>query len=257
MGAGQNRIDHLQGTSSPAGLALFSPGALPGRGWLVIFTDLIALLLTFFVMLFAMQEVDGARWQPIDESLSRNFAPTLADPDRRAGADASIQPLLTLPADDLDYLRALLLSRQADDPVLGKARFTGDGDGLLISLPADLLFASGRADLAEKGEKAVATLGRLLANIGNGIEVQGHADDRKLAAGSGFASNWELSLQRALAVADGLRGAGYGRDIAVFGFGDGHFRRHLAAGPEGGDLTRQRALARRVDIMILGQGEKK
>ncbi len=46
--------------------------------WMVIFADLLALLLTFFVLMFSMSSVQVAEWQAIVTSLSENLNPERA-----------------------------------------------------------------------------------------------------------------------------------------------------------------------------------
>ena len=41
--------------------------------WLVTFTDLVALMLTFFVMLFSMTNVKVDRWDELTDALSRSL----------------------------------------------------------------------------------------------------------------------------------------------------------------------------------------
>ena len=43
--------------------------------WLLTFTDLVSLMLTFFVMLFSMSNVKLDRWDNVIDSLSQSLAP--------------------------------------------------------------------------------------------------------------------------------------------------------------------------------------
>jgi hypothetical protein len=65
-------------------------GAEPriSRGWVITFADLLCLILTFFVMMSAMQKVDSARWRGISHSLSRSLDPahTASDADHARSA---------------------------------------------------------------------------------------------------------------------------------------------------------------------------
>ncbi|MBT3305153.1 MAG: chemotaxis protein MotB, partial [Alphaproteobacteria bacterium] len=45
--------------------------------WLITFTDLVALMLAFFVMLFAMSNVKVSDWQNVIDSLSQTLRPTI------------------------------------------------------------------------------------------------------------------------------------------------------------------------------------
>ena len=84
-------------------------------------------------------------------------------------------------------------------------------------------------------------LGGILRNIDNQISVNGHSDQVPPEGGE-YASNWELSLARA--IANVLRSSGYTEDIAALGSADGKYNEL----PELEENER-RILARRVDIV--------
>lgn len=71
----------------------------------------------------------------------------------------------------------------------------------VIRLPSEVLFASGKADLAKKGEKALAKVAAALAELPNQrIQVSGHTDNMPIGKNIEWADNWELSSARALTV---------------------------------------------------------
>jgi chemotaxis protein MotB len=71
----------------------------------------------------------------------------------------------------------------------------------VIALPSEVLFSSGRAELAKKGEKALTKVGAALAELPNQrIQVAGHTDDMPIGEKLEWTDNWELSSARALTV---------------------------------------------------------
>jgi chemotaxis protein MotB len=71
---------------------------------------------------------------------------------------------------------------------------------MVLVLPADILFESGKAVVGRRGQKALAEVGRVLGSLqGRRFQVSGHTDADPIRV-SGFASNWELSSARALEV---------------------------------------------------------
>lgn len=229
----------------PSGLLGFHPGGggAAGRAWLVTFTDLICLLLAFFVMLYAMSEPDPVRYAAFAQSLPGTAAP------RADGAEA---PRAALTADglareyaiDLGYLGRVFESQLSAQADLARIRLTRHEDALVLALPSDLIFAPGGTDLSPAGKRALFVLGGVAANLKNAVDVVGHADPTP--AGSAWPSNWELSLARAQVVAQGLKQAGYQRDITVRGQGDGRFADVAPWLPQADRL----ALARRVDLIV-------
>lgn len=222
----------------------FPFGLRSGPPWLITFADLIALLLTFFVMIYATQRVETGDWKAMVGSLSQSLNPTRTVIVPRPSADLNIFLLSRKRALDLSYLEALIKGRREFLPALNRLSFKRFDDRLVISLPSDLAFLPGRAEPLEPTREIMFALAAMLRNNANRIDVYGHSDPRPVQTEL-FASNWKLSLARALAVVALLREAGYASDVAAFGLGDSRFA-ELSAVPPG----QRYALARRVNIVI-------
>ncbi|WP_119168036.1 OmpA/MotB family protein [Algihabitans albus] len=213
--------------------------------WMVTFTDLIALLLTFFVMLFAMMSVQAGGWRDLTNSLAQELQTlgprSVAQPSQMLDMP-SVQ---VAPGANLDYLATLLQSRLDELSVLSEARILRKTDHLNISFPSELLFAPGTTTPKADARAALFELGGLLRHIDNVVEVAGHADPTAIRNGP-FVSNWELSLARAAAVGALLRAAGVEGELTVLGYGETRFD----ALPDGLSSVEALALARRVEILI-------
>ncbi len=217
----------------------------PSKAWMVTFTDLVSLMLTFFVMLFAMSNVKVDKWDSMIDALSQSLNASGTKEVVVSSAQFNVSTIVRKQAINLDYLASVLEKTVAEDEVLAHSRIVRLEDRLVIALPGDLLFAPARADLSEKALAAVFNLGGVLRNIGNQIEINGHTDPVP-ATGGEYASNWELSVARAAAVANALRRAGYTEDIIAYGFADSRFSQ-LPDLP----TDQRHALGRRVDIVVL------
>lgn len=219
-------------------------GARGGVSWMLTFTDLVALMLTFFVMLFAMSRVEERRWQNISDALARGLNAVRELPAATPVASLGLEGETPLAGEDLDYLLTLLGEQAASDPALAGFLLDRRRDSLVLSLPGALLFDLGSSDLAPGGREVLRAVARLLGNVRNSIEVAGHADPRRPTGG--YASNWELSLARSLKAAEVLGGYGYRGRVLVRGYGESRYAELPADLP----LDRRRALARRVEIVI-------
>ncbi len=111
---------------------------------------------------------------------------------------------------------------------------------LVLSLPSEVLFASGSADISEKGRIAVLEIGFTLKQLADRrFMVLGHTDDVPLK-GSAFADNWELSTNRALNVTRILVSAGMDpKNLVPAGVG------------EHDPIGKDRAKNRRIEIALL------
>jgi chemotaxis protein MotB len=179
----------------------------PSRGWLVIFTDLVSLMLTFFVLLFSMSNLQIDRWEQMIDALSQTLNPSQEKTTVAVTAQYNIATLFRKRAVNLDYLGSVLEDTVAEDPVLQRSQVIRLEDRLVIALPGDLLFAPGRAVLSERARQALFVVGGVLRNVGNQIGVNGHTDPTP-PEGDAYKSNWELSLARAVAVSNMLKRVG-------------------------------------------------
>lgn len=218
------------------------------KAWMVTFTDLVSLMLTFFVMLFSMSSVKVDKWDEMIDALSTTLNPTRDPSVITSTTQFNIGTIFRKRAINLDYLASILKETMAADPLLKDAVLMRLADRLVIALPGDLLFQQGRALMTEGAQSAMFSLGGMLGNVGNRIGINGHSDPSP-PAGDEYASNWELSVARAAAVANALRRAGYSDDIVAYGYSDTRF----------GDLPemdeeQRSAMARRVDIVVLPTG---
>lgn len=83
---------------------------------------------------------------------------------------------------------------------------------MVVELPTDILFGSGRADLSPEGQAALAEVGAVLASIPERrFQVEGHTDDVPIRT-ERFPSNWELAAARAITVVNTLAKAGLSPD---------------------------------------------
>ena len=212
--------------------------------WLITFSDLFCLLLAFFVLLFSMSSLETGKWQTLKQAFSKYQETPFARPADTPPSDEASGGTKPQPGLDLGYLGKVFEAHAKDNVLLQNAVIYRVGEKLIISLPADLLFAPGGAVIDPKGDSAVFGLAGMLRNIANDMAVMGHTDPTPVSGK--FQSNWDLSLARAAAVAAALEKAGYGRPIESFGAADAHF----AELPDTLPLEHRRELARRVDIIV-------
>ncbi len=215
-----------------------------GVAWMITFTDLVSLMLTFFVLLFSMSNIKVDRWNDVIDALSQSLNPSATMAQSSATSNFNIATLFRKRAINLDYLTSVLDEAVAKDELLASSQLMRLEDRLVIALPGDLLFQPGKAVLAENAKNALFNLGGVLRNIGNQIGINGHTDPTP-PSGSNYASNWELSIGRATAVANALKRSGYTEDIIAFGYASSRFT-ELPEMP----AAERSALGRRVDIVV-------
>ncbi len=224
-----------------------NPDASSGQNmaWMVTFTDLVSLMLTFFVLLFSMSSVKVDKWKDMTEALSQILNPAQTKSVARTTAKFNISTIFRKRAINLDYLSGVLEEALANDPLLKRGQMMRLEDRLIIALPGNLLFEPGSAVLKDTARKALFNLGGVLRNIGNQIGINGHTDPTPPKGGD-YTSNWELSIARAAAVANTLRKSGYTDKIIAFGYASSRYNELPNV-----NETLRRNMARRVDIVVL------
>lgn len=115
---------------------------------------------------------------------------------------------------------------------------------MLIALPDDILFDSGKTDIKPEGQQAIAKVAKVLAALPDrSFLVAGHTDNVPVK-GRRFRSNWDLSVARAVEVTHLLIENGM-RPGALAAAGYGEFS---PVGPN--DTPEQRTLNRRIEIVL-------
>jgi chemotaxis protein MotB len=126
----------------------------------------------------------------------------------------------------------------------GRIELTELRGKMTVKMKDKILFSSGSAALGKEGRTALKAVADALKDVqGKTIRVEGHTDDVP-TTGSAFASNWELSTARALAVVRFLQAAGVdpGR-LAAAGYGE-----YMPIAPN--DTPEGRSQNRRIEIVL-------
>ena len=119
-------------------------------------------------------------------------------------------------------------------------------EGVAFDLQGEVLFDSGKAEITSRGREVLGRLLPTLSKSGKNLRVDGHTDTDPIRM-SAWKNNLRLSIERSMAVAEFLRGAGFPAEkVAVAGFGE--FKPAV-----GGDTANSKQQNRRVEILMLRQ----
>lgn len=200
----------------------------PEESWLISYADLITNLLLFFVVLLMAASISTTKMQQIAKAISGQEAPQSLE---------SIKEEIDQRIEELS-MQDLVRTDLADE-------------GLKLSLDSGLVFASGDARIDPEMESIIASMLAVLTPYSDrySFAVEGHTDSIPVTPGGRYASNWDLSALRAIAVRDRLERTGVSPErIRVEGYAD---TRPL---PEdslvGLELAERRARHRRVIVRV-------
>ena len=209
--------------------------------WLVSYADFMTLLFAYFAFLFAISEVDKAKFENYSNTLIKIFdvAPSSRQPidmelvpkgDSLMTTPEQIPPLpdIELRSQEQQYPQpsSLLQIRDAFESKFEQQiqerlfSVAGSDNWISWTLNSDLSFQSGTAKLTPASEAMLYELAKLMKNQLVPIQVEGHTDNQKLTD-SGYHSNWELSAARAIAVIEYLQRSGVDpRRLSAIAYGE-------------------------------------
>jgi chemotaxis protein MotB len=221
--------------------------------WLISYADFITLLFAFFVVMFAVSQVDSKKVGRFTESFSkavgidmfpqpgRGLLPasegTSLDPENAGPA----KPATALPEELANLQNALVGAPPGDN--VEHLQVIARRNELVLRLADNLLFDSGDDALKEPAAKVVARIAAELEKRNVNVRVEGHTDDRPIK-NARFRSNWDLSTARATAVVARLADNGIApARLSAAGYGEFH-----PLAPNATDDGRKQN--RRVDLVV-------
>src|SRR5450830_121870 len=231
--------------------------------WLVSYADFITLLFAFFVVMYAISQVNEGKYKILANALVTAFgnAPLATAPIivQTGGPNTStaVTPKLPTPKPRSNEALRREKERMTDmardimqvlAPLVqqGKVRVTQTSVGVNVEINANVLFAPADAKLSKTSEETLIAIAKVLKNDDHAIQIEGHTDNSSINT-SLYPSNWELSAIRASTVARLFNDHGIDplRLTAV-----GHGANQPVAS---NDTPQGRERNRRVDVMILSR----
>jgi chemotaxis protein MotB len=217
--------------------------------WMTTYSDLVTLLLCFFVLLFAFSNLDVKKFQGIMAYFQGS----------RGVLDGSnvieIPDLRDQEEIDLEELKSALEEYATSSNLEEEITVSIDERGLIIRFMDRVLFDPGKAELKPEAREILDTVAEILQRDefkDKAIKVEGHADTTPVSPKDGFPTNWELSTARATNVLRYLveqKGI-EGERISASGYS---YYRPIAPN----DTKENKAKNRRVDIVILKSSQEK
>ena len=213
--------------------------------WLLSMTDMVTLMLTFFVFIFAQSVFFNVDKITVEKRiLSERENLRFGRSDYIYSADIQ-KKTLSLSA---QYLYHIFKNQFIADPLLEEAYLTQGSGWVMMSFPTNIFFEKGDDRLNQRAKLTLFGVADLLKNTANRIEVIGHSTPQSFVnAPQRFPTNWYLSLARALEVFRVLRENGVKVPITAMGRSSTSFDSNISRSFSPGVRDR---LARRVDIVI-------
>lgn len=209
--------------------------------WMSTFSDLMNLILCFFVLLFSMSTVDADKFQQVIASLQSSISILPA-----GGSSIGEGEMISAGVRQLEFMDSYYneiansAAENSDEQTDGKnsvqeayeqqelseseqmaeqiqkaidAASLSDqvdvdfnAEYVQLNMSGAILFESGKADLTASAKPIVDKIGKILEKYSkNIIEIEGHTDNVPISSRAHYESNEVLSVYRALAVTERLR----------------------------------------------------
>lgn len=228
--------------------------------WLLTYSDLITLLLAFFVIMYGMSSADVQKFSKMASSMRRAFNVDVMQGQTQSGVLDSSTSLLPddmgvgTGADSTQQKDLAMISQEMgwalqQQGVSDNVSLSLRPEGTAISVSGNLLFASGKAELRPDAVSLLKSLGAVLSKLPNDVRIEGYTDDIP-PSGTDFPTNWELSSARAVAIVRYLsevEGIDPARLSAV------GYSQYRPVAPN--DSARSRSRNRRAEVLILYPSE--
>lgn len=224
--------------------------------WLLSYADFITLLMIFFIIMYAMSNLDKNKYQQLATGLNKAMGgggATLIGNQQGSAIDKNAAPVDTnvVNSDEvtkLEQVKKVLDKYLQDSGLSSNVETKIDDRGLVLSFKDSLFFDSGKADIREEQIKKLVEIGKILnqPSISDSfIRVEGHTDNVPISTNQ-YKSNWDLSVIRASNVAQLLIAQSGIKPERMSAIGYGEFRPKADNSTETG-----RSANRRVDILIM------
>jgi chemotaxis protein MotB len=233
--------------------------------WLVSYADFITLLFAFFVVMFAISQVDAQKLGRFVESVNVAFelqgvlppsSSQIINPQPMAnpgGRPVIVPPKISvLPTAVSSRLgqkiKRDIEKRLAGSSLAGAVSVREDKRGVVVSLAEAGFFDPGSAAVRPDSLGTLQAVGQALCDVPNPIAVEGHTDNRPIRTPA-YPSNWELSTARATNLVRVLIDSLHCDPSRLSATGYAEYR------PLGDNATAAgRGMNRRVDIVVETEG---
>ncbi|MCL6456452.1 MAG: flagellar motor protein MotB [Gorillibacterium sp.] len=202
--------------------------------WLITYSDLITLLLVFFIIMYSMSKVDMEKYNQLSQSLQFTFNKSNSmmpqggggngvigdvnpetDKDESmnsAGVTNDVTAPTPTPTDATDQAALRIKEQGLQDLLKTINKYIKDNNleatvsavdstrGIAVTLKDYFLFDLAKADLKPGAYPVLDKLASLIPTLNAQISIEGHTDNVPMSIGAAYKDNWRLSSERSLSV---------------------------------------------------------
>jgi len=171
-----------------------------GRGWEIVYSGFVLILLCFFIMLSSFSSIEQAKIMRFTKSFVN--AVSILPGGLKAEGGVAIVPNSAEMVDSESPLAQIYADLKGLAERLNHNNDIAVGyssKGLVMRLSDHALFDAGVAGISPKAIPLLQKIGAIIAQTAYEVRVEGHTDDLPIKTAQ-YPSNWELSTARAVNV---------------------------------------------------------
>lgn len=229
--------------------------------YMLTYSDMITLLMMFFIVMYASSNVDAIKYKQISDSFKVAFSggqtivgsgdsmdvknKSSHNNSKESNGQVQNDKAITQEENRLNQVKQTIDNYIKENNMTASVNTEIEERGLVVSVRDTLFFDSGKADVKPELEKKLVEIGKILNSIDNYIRVEGHTDNVPISNYK-YADNLDLSTARAAAVVRVLIKESNINPIRLAAMGYGDQRPVANNNTESG-----KASNRRVDIVVI------
>jgi chemotaxis protein MotB len=173
-------------------------GAPGAPVWMTTYSDMVTLLLTFFVLMLSMAEMDKVKFDQAAGSLKGAFGIVQSKPAKDQKSEAIVSSLFSIPYDMVQRVYKQVITNIEKLELDRDIEVVMDRGAMVLRVTEKILFASGSSSLKKEAGPVLRKVAELISPLPFEVRIEGHSDNTPYI-GSGQ-TNWDLSALRAIAV---------------------------------------------------------
>lgn len=225
------------------------------QDWLTTYSDMVTLLLCFFVLLFSFSEIDAQKFRTIMSSFQGGSGVLESGSAMDIPEELEGDMNTNIDEEELEKLKDVIEEYAKSIGLKEEITLTIEERGLVIRFMDSVFFDSGKAEIKSESKQILHYMAELLNREEfkeKHIKVEGHTDSDPIIHSTTYPTNWELSSTRATNVLRYLvEDEGVNGD-RISSSGYSYYR---SVAPN--DTKENKAKNRRVDIVILKSSYEK
>jgi chemotaxis protein MotB len=165
--------------------------------WMVTYSDMVTLLLTFFVLMMSMASMDKIKFEKAIQSLRGAFGVIQAQQNRQ-DLSYDFVKFTPIPHEMVQRVYKRIQQRIKSLKINKDIEVVKDRGAVILRVNNAVLFASGSLQLQQEAKKVLEDVAELIRPLPLNLRIEGHTDDTPIHT-QGM-TNWDLSAERALSV---------------------------------------------------------